>query len=239
MKSLKTKSTPEDIRQKFNLLVERYSNLDEGQNTAVDSPLIAGLIAKTVSEIHPDAESVMDIGCGAGNYSLRIAGYLPKANFTLVDLSEKMLEKAEERLKTKITGSVNTMHNDIRNIKLQNECFDIVVAGTSLHHLRGEEEWYDVFGKIREALKPGGSFWISDVVLHDVAEVNSVMWNRYDEFLIKTGGENLRNWVMEQMEKEDTPRSLNFQIEVLKKVGFRFTEILHKNVNFAAFGGIK
>jgi hypothetical protein len=46
-------------------------------------------------------------------------------------------------------------------------------------------------------------------------------------------------WCQGQYEKEDTPQTLNFQLALMKKVGFNETHILHKHYNFAAFGGIK
>ena len=39
------------------------------------------------------------------------------------------------------------------------------------------------------------------------------------------------------VEKEDTPRPLLFQLDLLRQVGFAQVEVLHKNVCFAAFGG--
>lgn len=233
------KSTPEEIREKFNGLVESYSNLDSGQKTAIDSPLIADLIAKTISSVNPVSSNILDIGCGAGNYSIRISSLLPKVNFTLIDLSENMLCKAEERLSQITSGKIKTLCTDIRDIVLEENFFDAVVAGTSLHHLREDDQWHSVFSKVYKSLKPGGSFWISDLIVHDTPEVNGVIWQKYDEFLLTNVGKELRDWVYGQMELEDTPRSINFQMDVLKSSGFKTIEILHKNANFAAFGGIK
>jgi len=39
--------------------------------------------------------------------------------------------------------------------------------------------------------------------------------------------------------QEDTPRSLMFQIDMLRRSGFDRIEILHKNSVFAAFGAVK
>ncbi|NJK86640.1 MAG: class I SAM-dependent methyltransferase, partial [Bacteroidales bacterium] len=142
------KSTPEDIRLKFNGSVDSFSDLNAGQKTAIDSTLIAELIAETASTFNPDATAVLDIGCGAGNYSLRIASFLPKANFTLVDLSENMLARAEQRLLSATTGKITCIHSDIRKAKIPENNYDIVVAATSLHHLREDAEWIKVFTSI-------------------------------------------------------------------------------------------
>lgn len=233
------KSGIEQIRQKFNGLVDKYSNLETGQATAVDSVRIARLIASVASNVCPHAVELLDIGCGAGNYSIRIASGLPDINVTLVDLSEKMLERAQQRLQKITNGKITQTREDIRTIILKKNFYDIVVAGTSLHHLREDSDWEEVFGKIFNSLKPGGSFWISDLIKHDNEKVHQALWEDYAKFLKDNLGEDVKNWVFEQMEIEDTPRSVGYQMELLKKVGFGYTEILHKNMIFAAFGGIK
>jgi len=45
--------------------------------------------------------------------------------------------------------------------------------------------------------------------------------------------------VFAYIEKEDTPRSLIYQLELLRSTGFRAVEVLHKNSCFAAFGAVK
>ena len=40
-------------------------------------------------------------------------------------------------------------------------------------------------------------------------------------------------------EAEDTPRSLTYQLDLLRASGFGAVEVLHKNGPFAAFGAIK
>jgi tRNA (cmo5U34)-methyltransferase len=45
--------------------------------------------------------------------------------------------------------------------------------------------------------------------------------------------------VIAYVEAEDTPRSLAYQTELLRRVGFDSVEILHKNNCFAAFGAVR
>jgi tRNA (cmo5U34)-methyltransferase len=44
---------------------------------------------------------------------------------------------------------------------------------------------------------------------------------------------------MNRYETEDTPRTLSYQLELMKDIGYSKTILLHKHFNFAAFGGIK
>jgi tRNA (cmo5U34)-methyltransferase len=65
------------------------------------------------------------------------------------------------------------------------------------------------------------------------------MWERYGEYLEQLSGPEYREKVFAYIEQEDTPRSVGYQVELLREVGFRDVEILHKNGCFAAFGGVK
>ena len=69
-KSASMKSTVEQIRQRFDHDVERFSNLDTGQSATIDAPLVLDLITTVAAATNPDAAHVLDIGCGAGNYTL-------------------------------------------------------------------------------------------------------------------------------------------------------------------------
>jgi tRNA (cmo5U34)-methyltransferase len=229
------KSTPEEIRARFDKDVERFSNLETGQSATIDAPLSMELIARAAARSTPHATALVDIGCGAGNLSLKLRESLPRLQVTLIDLSQPMLTRAAERLGSRLS----VIQGDIREVSLEPESFDVAVGAAVFHHLRGAEEWRAVFGKIYRSLRPGGSFWISDLVLHSTPAVQEVMWARYGEYLAALKGEDYRRHVFEYIEYEDTPRPLLFQIDLLREVGFREVEILHKNSCFAAFGGLK
>jgi tRNA (cmo5U34)-methyltransferase len=65
------------------------------------------------------------------------------------------------------------------------------------------------------------------------------MWRRYGDYLAQVRNAQYRDEVFAYIEKEDSPRSLLFQIDLLREAGFRSVEILHKNSCFAAFGAFK
>ena len=234
-----SKSSVEEIRTRFDNDVERFSNLETGQSATIDAPLSLELITQVAAANNPGATQLLDIGCGAGNYSLKMLSKLPNLNITLVDLSQPMLERAVERIRPETNGEVSTHQVDIRDLELLEAHFDIILAAAVFHHLRDDDDWQNVFTKCFTALKPGGSLWISDLIDHDTSPARTVMWRRYGEYLTQLRDEAYRDHVFAYIEKEDTPRSLLFQIDMLKKVGFRQVEILHKNGSFAAFGAIK
>jgi len=80
---------------------------------------------------------------------------------------------------------------------------------------------------------------ISDLITQDTAILNEYTWERYGDYLEGINGKEYRKNVLDYVAKEDSPRSMNYQLDLMKKVGFKQVEILHKNMCFGAFGGIK
>src|SRR4029078_11512095 len=233
------KSSVEEIRQRFDADVERFSNLDTGQSAAIDAPLVLELISRAAAAVSSGPIRFLDVGCGAGNYTLKLLGRIPLAEVTLIDLSRPMLERAQERIGRETSAVIRAIQGDIREIPLEVDHYDVIVAAAVLHHLRTDNQWRSVFAKLHACLRPGGTLWIADLVDHSLAPVQELMWQRYGEYLASLDGPEYRDRVLAYVEREDSPRSLGFQLDLLRAVGFRAVEVLHKNSVFAAFGAIK
>lgn len=233
------KSTVTEIRERFDNEVERFSNLETGQVATIDATLSLELLTSAAKVIKPDATTLLDLGCGAGNYTLKMLSKLPNLDCTLVDLSQNMLDKAYQRVSEVTSGKIEIIQGDIREIDLPTNHFDIILAGAVLHHLREDSDWEFVFQKLFNSLKFGGCLMISDLIFQENLAVNELVWERYGDYLTQVGGKEYQQKVFDYIEKEDTPRSMTFQLDLMKKVGFSSTEILHKNSCFGAFGGIK
>jgi len=233
------KSTVAEIRERFDKDVERFSNLETGQSATIDAPLALELIAAAAARTTPRATALLDVGCGAGNYALKLLAQLPGLDVTLVDLSRPMLDRAVQRVAPATSGRVTALQGDVRDLSIGEETYDVIVAAAVLHHLRDEAEWRAVFTKMYRALRPGGSLWISDLISHTDPKVQALMWGRYGEYLERLKDAAYRDHVFAYVTKEDTPRPLMFQLDLLRETGFADVEILHKNSVFAAFGAWK
>lgn len=236
---MNTKSTVDEIRERFDNDVERFSNLETGQSATVDAPLAMSLVAETASVVTPHAKHVVDVGCGAGNYTLKLLQYCPNLDVTLIDLSKPMLDRAVERVAAQTKGQVKTLQKDMRELDLGEDSCDLILASAVLHHLRTDAEWESVFSKFYRALRPSGSIWIFDLIESAIEPIQTLMWRRYGEYLTNFKDAEYREKVFDYVGKEDTPRSVIYQLDLFRKVGFAEVEILHKNSCFAAFGAIK
>jgi tRNA (cmo5U34)-methyltransferase len=229
-----TKASVQEIRARFDNDVERFSSLETGQLTTQDAALVLELIADSAARVTPQAKRLADLGCGAGNFSLKLAERFAFEHITLVDLSANMLDRAVERLREATPASrLHPLQADVRDLDLQPASQDLIVAAAVLHHLRAEGEWTAVFRELFQALCPGGSLWIWDFVEHDIPGLQQVMWSRYGDFLVALKGEDYRQKVFGYIAYEDSPRSVAFQLQHLRAAGF-IADVIHKNGCFAA-----
>jgi tRNA (cmo5U34)-methyltransferase len=237
---LKQKSTPEQIRARFDGDVERFANLDTGQVATIDAPLAMELITQAAVAATPVIRRVLDIGCGAGNSALKLLQSVP-GGFAcdLLDLSRPMLERAVERVSAVSAHPVRTFQADFRTAELPDESYDVILAAAVLHHFRDDADWEAAFARLYRLTAPGGSVWITDLVTQETEAVQDLMWQRYGDYLIAAGGESYRDQVFATIDREDSPRPVTYQLDLLRRVGFSAVELLHKNACFAAFGAIK
>ena len=81
-------------------------------------------MTEAAAAVTPHAKSLLDIGCGAGNYTLKLLEQFKDADATLIDLSQPMLDRAEQRVGEATAGRVITMQSDIREIELGEQQHD-------------------------------------------------------------------------------------------------------------------
>jgi tRNA (cmo5U34)-methyltransferase len=234
------KSPTGDISVRFDADVERFSNLETGQSATIDAPLSMQLITEAAVRLTPNIDRVLDVGCGAGNNTLKLRQVYGRPFASdLLDLSGPMLERAKQRVNETGIERVTTWHSDLRDAELPKESYDVVLAAAVLHHLRDDEDWQAAFEKIISVLRPGGSFWITDLVVQETWPIHELMWSRYGDYLDELGGSEYRQKVFEYIDREDSPRPVTYQLDLLRRVGFAHVELLHKNSCFAAFGAWK
>ena len=240
MGNYSNKSSLEEITERFDRNVDLYSNLETGQSTAIDAVFSMELIMDSIMAYSPNIKTVLDVGCGAGNYTLKLLSRKNPLDCTLLDLSGPMLARAKERITKVNKGRNQFVQGDIRTARLSEGSYCTIMAAAVLHHLRDDSDWEMVFSKLYRLLKPGGSLWISDFITQEIPTVQQLVYKeRYGNYLTDLKDETYRNTVFDYIEKEDSPQTINYQMKLLEKVGFRKVELLHKNLCFAAFGAIK
>jgi tRNA (cmo5U34)-methyltransferase len=238
--SLEKKSTIEEIRARFDQDVERFSQLETGQQATMDAPLVLELVAACCARHLRPGDAILDLGCGAGNFTLRVLQDSPGLHCHLADLSRPMLDRAEQRVRESgAAQSVETHAGDLRALDFTAGTFSCVLAGAVLHHLRDEADWRREFARFHAWLKPGGRLYVADLCYFDLPDVQETMWARYGRYLEGLKGPEYREKVFAYIDKEDSPRSLPFQLELLRETGFTAWDVLHRNSVFACYLAVK
>jgi Methylase involved in ubiquinone/menaquinone biosynthesis len=216
-----SKLSNEELREQFDDDVDRFSDETTGQSTAVDATLVFEMLDATLPRLLPQAERICDIGCGAGNFAIRIARLYRGIGVTLIDLSRQMLDRAVSRLEANRFVVEKTIQEDILHVSLPEEHFDIVTAAASLHHLRSRDDFLKVYRHIYTSLRPEGVFWMSDLIRHEIDGVETVQKQRYADFLIALKDRPFQEEVFRLIDAGDTPETLMFHMAALRDAGFR------------------
>ena len=170
-------------------------------------PLMASLVPAHTRRL-------LDLGCGTG---LELAEYFalnPGAKVTGIDLASGMLRALEEKFPGKDITLICGSYFDVPF----GEGFDGAVSVESLHHFTKEEK-IPLYRKLRNALKPGGFFILTDYFsLSDEEE----RWHRAELLRLKaeqgiTDGEFYHY---------DTPLTVAHETEALLAAGFSAVEVL-------------
>jgi SAM-dependent methyltransferase len=145
-----------------------YDLLYRDKDYATEAKFVHDLI----QEHKPDAQSILELGCGTGRHSEILADY--GYHIHGVDLSEEMLQKGSDRLSKlppDLASRLKFFQGDIRNLQL-NQKFDVIV---SLFHVISYQTTNDdllaTFHTVKTHLKQGGIFifdcWYGAGVLSD------------------------------------------------------------------------
>lgn len=179
---------------------------------------------------------VLDLGAGTGLLSALIAEAFPHAHFTLIDLSEEMLNQARQRFLT------DAARFEFRALDLAEEGFrgryEAVVSALAIHHLSDEVK-RDLFENIYDVLCDGGAFINADQVLGATPEIDEQYKAAWLRQVREQGvGESDLAAAVERM-KEDQMSTLASQMECLEAIGFRSVNCWYKNYGFVVYAGRK
>lgn len=111
-------------------------------------------ISVSALECNSEVPNILDIGAGTGILSEFTANKFPKANLTLIDLSDKMLDIAKIRFNN--NTNIKYITADYLSYNF-NEQYDIIISALSIHHLEDHHKKV-LFQKLYNSLKPNGTF---------------------------------------------------------------------------------
>jgi SAM-dependent methyltransferase len=127
-----------------------------------DESMVRNLAAQAVAiwpqeipifDRHPlGTSAVLDVGCGTGEITARLAERYPNASFIGVDLEEPHLERARKNCAA-FGSRVTFQYGDALALPFPDGQFDLVVCR---HLLQAVPDAQKVLAEIRRVLRPGG-----------------------------------------------------------------------------------
>ncbi|MGV8077511.1 MAG: class I SAM-dependent methyltransferase [Methanosarcina sp.] len=221
-----------EIQRQFDDISKKY---DEQRKKFI--PCFDDFYGVSVSLTSVDKENpnILDVGAGTGLLSAFLMEKYPKASFTLIDLSEKMLDIAKDRFRS--SPNVKYIIGDYSKYDFV-EKYDMVVSALSIHHLEGEEK-KRFYKKTYSMLKQNGIFINADLVYGEtpfIENLNKTIWKQYIEGSGLPKEEILAGYERSKLDKES---KLDQQIDWLKEVGFCDVSCIYKFYHFAVMFGRK
>ncbi len=102
-------------------------------------------------------EKILDIGCGTGNFSIKLAKMGCKV--TGIDISQPMLEEAEKKAE-KLNLDINFKKGDVLNLEFDDNKFDSVFSMAAIEFIKDLET---AFKEIKRVVKPGGKILLGTI----------------------------------------------------------------------------
>jgi len=221
-----------EIQRKFDAISKKY---DEQRRKFI--PCFDDFYGATVSVASVDSENpgILDIGAGTGLLSAFLMERYPGASFTLIDISEKMLDMAKDRFGN--NSNVKYIAADYSKYDFA-EKYDIVISALSIHHLEDEEK-EELYKKSYSILKENGIFINADQVHGEtpfIENLNKTTWREYVETSGLPEEEILAGYERVKLDKDT---KLDQQLDWLKEAGFCDVSCIYKYYQFAVMFGRK
>ncbi len=142
---------------------------------------------------HPNARSVLDLGCGDASVISRTLANTGVREYTGVDLSPVALQVAEQMLREAGIPASFKVADFMHHLQVSpNASVDVIVAGYTVHHLIGEGRTA-FFRECRRVLKPEGGLLLYDVFMSGQ--------ETRDEYMIRNHEWRVETW--SQMSDDD------------------------------------
>jgi len=136
--------------------------VEAGRERGVMAPVYLFHGANICEVIRP-GDTVLDLACGPANQLALVARLNPDTKFIGMDLSEPMLQQAEELIARQGLRNVSFKRGDITDLSdFPQASIDAVVSTMALHHLPDQQALAQTYTEVARVLKPGGGVYMVD-----------------------------------------------------------------------------
>ncbi|OEH93593.1 class I SAM-dependent methyltransferase [Bacillus solimangrovi] len=221
-----------NIKDSFNSHAKNY---DEERTKLIPCFKKFYSTAVELVQIHEEPLTILDLGAGTGLLTSMLLERYPTAHYTLIDLSEKMLNVAKKRFE----GNNNITYKvaDYTTVEGQNQ-YDVVVSSLSIHHLSDDQK-EKLYHNVFNSLKSGGIFVNADQVLGETDNLNQQYKQNWQQRIENTNLTTEQLQAAYERTKLDQMSTLSQQLNWLKAAGFVDVDCVFKEYSFAVLFGKK
>ena len=184
----------------------------------------------------PEQGTALDLACGPGTFSEAILRQYDVGTLHCVDGTEEMLQLCRARL----ADHSHHVRFTLADVFAYNPAatFDSAFCGMFLHIFSVEQK-KRILEMIRNHMKPGSRFVLTDVIRYADPKVQQEALKIRKEFALSRGASS--ELILAAYEKEssvDTPLTSEEMITLLRDTGFKNIASLYQRTTFAAFSSI-
>ncbi len=180
-----------------------------------------------------EAFGVLDLGAGTGLFAALLRGRWPQVRLHLVDASSGMLEEARRRFAGE--PDVSFAIGDMAEAELGGG-WDLVISALAIHHLDDAAK-QALFGRIRQALRPGGLFVNAEQVLEPTPEAEARYARLWLEQVRAAGVAEPDIARAQDRMQHDRCATVEDQLRWLRAAGFADVDCSFKAWRFAVLSG--
>ena len=145
------KTKKEEVQQMFDNIAPTYDKLNHILSLSIDKMWRRHVVRK-VRRMKP--EKIMDLATGTGDLAIKMAKAMPKSKIMGVDLSEKMLAVAAEKVRRKgLDDHIALYQGDAENLDVTDGVLDVVTVAFGVRNFGNLEQG---LSEIMRSLRSGG-----------------------------------------------------------------------------------
>lgn len=182
------------------------------------------------------ADRILELGCGTGNLSLKLAAKYPGANITMVDAAPEMIDLTGARLREQFPSGtdrftfITARFEDLAS-RIPRARFDLITSCISLHHVRDKATLYR---SLFDATAAGGAGTIrfADQLRGGSESIHDLNWAHWLEFCRTKGNcsEEEVQSLLDHAAAHDHYTPLREHFALLETAGFTRCDCVWRNL---------
>jgi len=175
----------ENIETMFDSISGDYDKLNHILSLGTDRLWRLRALKEFVDRKNP--QSILDIACGTGDFSIAIAEHSYKeSHISGLDLSEGMLEIMRRKINGRgLGGRISTVRGNCEKMDFADASFDTVTIGFGIRNFENRET---CLKEILRVLKPGGKLVILELSVPEIPVVRGIYKLYLNRILPLIGG---------------------------------------------------